>query len=240
MADVKISGLPASTTPLAGTEVLPIVQSTTTRQVSVANLTAGRSVSATSFVPSGATIPTNGVYLPAANSVAVATNTAERMRIHSTGGVSIGNTTDPGAFTLSVTGQALALNTLRYYTATKSIPTGATTNTFTITIPGARTFCSVDYVITTDNGAFGDGSVASGTIVIAKGAFDGNPTAVLASKAIAAGQTGFGAITSVQIVSASGNVVTVSVTLAAYSPVHDTTCVANLWSQLRTLTVAAV
>jgi hypothetical protein len=45
MADTKISALPASTVPLAGTEVLPIVQSSTTKQVSVANLTAGRSVS---------------------------------------------------------------------------------------------------------------------------------------------------------------------------------------------------
>ena len=47
MADSKISALPASTTPLAGTEVLPIVQSSTTRQVSVANLTTGRAISAT-------------------------------------------------------------------------------------------------------------------------------------------------------------------------------------------------
>jgi hypothetical protein len=47
MADSKISALPASTVPLAGTEVLPIVQSSTTRQVSVANLTAGRAISAT-------------------------------------------------------------------------------------------------------------------------------------------------------------------------------------------------
>jgi hypothetical protein len=46
MADTKISALPASTTPLAGTEVLPIVQSSTTKQVSVANLTAGRSFDA--------------------------------------------------------------------------------------------------------------------------------------------------------------------------------------------------
>jgi hypothetical protein len=45
MADTKISALTASTTPLAGTEVLPIVQSGTTKQVSVANLTAGRAVS---------------------------------------------------------------------------------------------------------------------------------------------------------------------------------------------------
>jgi hypothetical protein len=49
MADLKISALTASTTPLAGTEVLPIVQSSTTKQVSVANLTAGRAVSALSY-----------------------------------------------------------------------------------------------------------------------------------------------------------------------------------------------
>jgi hypothetical protein len=52
MADTKISALPASTTPLAGTEVLPIVQSSTTRQVSVANLTAGRAISATAVTAS--------------------------------------------------------------------------------------------------------------------------------------------------------------------------------------------
>ena len=44
MSDAKISALPASTTPLAGTEVLPIVQSSTTKKVSIANLTAGRTV----------------------------------------------------------------------------------------------------------------------------------------------------------------------------------------------------
>ena len=44
MADLKISQLTGATTPLAGTEVLPIVQSGATKQVSVANLTAGRAV----------------------------------------------------------------------------------------------------------------------------------------------------------------------------------------------------
>lgn len=47
MADAKISGLPASTVPLAGTEVLPIVQGSVTKKVSVADLTAGRAISAT-------------------------------------------------------------------------------------------------------------------------------------------------------------------------------------------------
>jgi hypothetical protein len=46
MADVKISALPAATTPLAGTELVPIVQSGVTEQVTVANLTAGRTVGA--------------------------------------------------------------------------------------------------------------------------------------------------------------------------------------------------
>jgi hypothetical protein len=47
MADLKISALPASTVPLAGTEILPIVQSSATKQVTVANLTEGRAISAT-------------------------------------------------------------------------------------------------------------------------------------------------------------------------------------------------
>lgn len=46
MADKKISALTASSTPLAGTEVLPIVQSGSTVKVSVSDLTAGRVVSA--------------------------------------------------------------------------------------------------------------------------------------------------------------------------------------------------
>jgi hypothetical protein len=38
MADVKISQLPAATTPLAGTEQIPLVQSTTTKQITVSDL----------------------------------------------------------------------------------------------------------------------------------------------------------------------------------------------------------
>ena len=53
MADLKISALTASTVPLAGTEVLPIVQSSTTKQVSIANVTAGRAVSTLSVASLG-------------------------------------------------------------------------------------------------------------------------------------------------------------------------------------------
>jgi hypothetical protein len=58
MADVKISGLPASTVPLAGTEVLPIVQGGATKQVSIANLTAGRDASALSLTATNLTAST--------------------------------------------------------------------------------------------------------------------------------------------------------------------------------------
>lgn len=44
MADKKISALTGATTPLAGTEVLPIVQSGATVKVSVDNLTTGKTV----------------------------------------------------------------------------------------------------------------------------------------------------------------------------------------------------
>lgn len=55
MADKKISDLTAATTPLAGTEVLPIVQSNSTKKVAVSDLTAGRSISASEVTVSGLT-----------------------------------------------------------------------------------------------------------------------------------------------------------------------------------------
>lgn len=58
MADLKISQLPAATTPLAGTEVLPIVQSGSTVQVSVNNLTAGKTVNASAVVATTVTATT--------------------------------------------------------------------------------------------------------------------------------------------------------------------------------------
>jgi hypothetical protein len=91
MANSKISALTAATTPLAGTETLPVVQSSATTQVSVANLTAGRSVSGANFVVTSSTIPANGVYLPAANSVGIATNSALRATFDATG-LGIGTT----------------------------------------------------------------------------------------------------------------------------------------------------
>ena len=67
MADTKISGLPASTVPLGGTEVLPIVQGTTTKQVSIANVTAGRAVASLNLSTSGSTSTTPVLSFNASN-----------------------------------------------------------------------------------------------------------------------------------------------------------------------------
>ena len=89
MANSKISALTSATTPLAGTEVLPVVQSSATTQVTVANLTAGRSVSGSNFVVTSSSIPANGVYLPAANSLGIATNSTLRATFDASGNLGL-------------------------------------------------------------------------------------------------------------------------------------------------------
>lgn len=93
MADVKISGLPASTTPLAGSEVLPVVQGGITKKISVDNLTAGKSVSATQF---NSTIATGTAPLVVASTTEVANlraanatsaDTANQVKSNATTGV---------------------------------------------------------------------------------------------------------------------------------------------------------
>lgn len=81
MANLAISALTAASTPLAGTEVLPIVQSSATVKVAVSDLTVGRSVTALSYVTTGSTVVANGLYLPAANTVGIATNGTLRVSV---------------------------------------------------------------------------------------------------------------------------------------------------------------
>jgi len=56
----------------------------------LSSLSVTGSATAGSFIPSSATIPSNGIYLPAANSVAVATNGTEKLIVLSNGNVGIG------------------------------------------------------------------------------------------------------------------------------------------------------
>ena len=104
MADKKISALTGASTPLAGTEVLPIVQGGATVKVAVSDLTVGRAVSATTFIPSGSVAPTNGMYLPAANTIGITNNSVERMRVGTTSGVAtvgIGTTTSTASLQIN-------------------------------------------------------------------------------------------------------------------------------------------
>lgn len=56
MSDIKISAMPAATTPLTGSEILPIVQGGANDQVTVANLTSGRVPSAAGFITESTSI----------------------------------------------------------------------------------------------------------------------------------------------------------------------------------------
>lgn len=98
MANSKISALPSATTPLAGTEVLPVVQGGITEQVSVANLTAGRDVSASGlFVDANsATSAVRITQLGAGNALTVEDSSspdATPFVIDASGQVIVGNNT---------------------------------------------------------------------------------------------------------------------------------------------------
>ena len=122
MADSKISALPAATTPLAGTEVLPIVQGGVTDQVSVANLTAGRAVSALSLTSTNdATI--NGLRI-GKGLAAVATNTAvgvSALAANTTGSdnTAVGNLAG-SAITTGTNNSSFGSNALRSVTTASS------------------------------------------------------------------------------------------------------------------------
>jgi len=69
------------------------------------------SVTATAFIPSGATVPTNGMYLSAANTLNFATASTERILITSTGNILLGTSSDNGE-RLYVSGAIRATGTI--------------------------------------------------------------------------------------------------------------------------------
>ena len=90
MADKKISQLTGASTPLAGTEVLPIVQSGSTVKVSAADVTSGRAVSAltyTSTATTGTAPFTVSSTTQVANLNSATAGTAENLKSNATTGV---------------------------------------------------------------------------------------------------------------------------------------------------------
>jgi hypothetical protein len=148
MADVKISQLPVATTPVAGTEVLPIVQSSITAKVSIDNLTAGRAVSMTSVTVAAGAVGTpsittagdtnTGIFFPAADTIAFAEGGAEAMRIDSSGNLGLGTSSPTANTKLTIQFEAGAITgaaTLAAYGGSPSI--GFRQASGTVASPGA-------------------------------------------------------------------------------------------------------
>jgi hypothetical protein len=117
MANSKISSLTSATTPLAGTETLPIVQSSTTKQVSVANLTAGRTVAMSSLqVNTGGATYSAYATAHALNGFATAVDASNGGRFigATTAGSELAYLSLGGNYNLGSTGEvALATNTAK-------------------------------------------------------------------------------------------------------------------------------
>ena len=121
MADKKISALTASTTPLAGTEVLPIVQGGVTVKVAVSNLTAGRAVSALSYA---ATNNVQGSSLSAIGDAGV-----------NLGRANLQNTAAGGKNWVLGDGVGTSNGTFAVYNLTDFVPTLRVTSTGDVSVP---------------------------------------------------------------------------------------------------------
>ena len=128
MADLKISQLPEATTPLAGTEVLPIVQSGTTVQVSVDNL-----------LPTDVTTASNTQTLTN-KTIAYADNTLTGVAGTTATQTLTNKTVEAGTFTNGYTEEVATANTSTAYTidlANGSVQVLTLTGNCTFTFPTA-------------------------------------------------------------------------------------------------------
>jgi hypothetical protein len=146
MADLKISQLPAASTPLAGTEVLPIVQSGSTVQVSVNNLTAGKAVSASTV--SATTLTVSGTSVVASGTD---TNISLTLTPKGTGVVTTAASYNDGAGKLRAIPQSGAAKVASYTLATTDVGEFIEIGTSgAIVVPDA-TFSAGDAVVLFNN-----------------------------------------------------------------------------------------
>lgn len=116
MPDLKISQLPSAVAPPSGTEVLPIVQSSTTKKIAISDLTAGR---ATSVLTLAATQTTNQIVLGTTNTVTISSTAPVAPRVY----------TLPDFGAAAIIPLATAVNTLFFTTAGATSLTLPTTGT---------------------------------------------------------------------------------------------------------------
>jgi hypothetical protein len=150
MADLKISALTAATTPLAGTEVLPIVQGGVTTKVAVSDLTAGRAVTAASVNKVAITAPATASTLTIADGKTLAVNDNATL---GTGGLTLGNS---GGFTAAASKVLTANNSLTLAGTDSTTQTFPTTSATIARTDAAQTFT-------------GDQTLATGNLIVSNG-----------------------------------------------------------------------
>jgi hypothetical protein len=148
MADKKISALTAASTPLAGTEVLPIVQSGATVKVAVSDLTAGRAMAASSLTT--ATVQ-------ASNSGGLALKNSGGTTQMLLGGGGGDNITLSVATNITPANAAVAISPTGTGTLTLNPATASTINNMSI---GATTALA---------GRFTDVTLTTGNLIVASG-----------------------------------------------------------------------
>jgi hypothetical protein len=110
---------------IAGTKISPDFGSQ--------NVTTTGTATAASLIPTSSTVPTNGVYLPSANTVAISTNGTGRLFVDASGNISVGTANN------NVFDQIAAARPLLIESSSSSTTIGGSSNAITISNSDATT-----------------------------------------------------------------------------------------------------